>query len=94
LILSDDFRRFIVVQLRPEEIVAYGTQFPDMTCVLLWSETPSHVLNFANIQDAQRVVLRIGGLELRWLDEREEMETVLAVEDEEEERWLMEAALL
>ena len=94
LTVPDDFRRFVVVQLEPEDIVAFGTQFPDMACVMLWSEVPAHILNFATIQDVQRVILRLGGLELRWLDEREELEALLTGDDDLEDQWLMESALL
>lgn len=92
VLLPDTFRRFMVItQGATPEAAAYGTQFPDMSCVVLWKESPAHILNFVSIEDAQRVVSRLGEMDLVWVDELGDLDALLLGDEDLAEAWLMEA---
>ncbi len=84
LIVDESFRRFILVQLDPEAVLAYGTQFPDMSCVLLWHAEPFHILTFASIENVTRILMPNGDRELRWVDTLDDLEPAPVGLDEEE----------
>ncbi|MEZ4515574.1 MAG: right-handed parallel beta-helix repeat-containing protein [Chloroflexota bacterium] len=65
-ISPDDFRRFLLIAESTSNTIAYGIQYPDLSCVLLWSEEPFHVLNFASIEDIADKYQQEG--EITWLD--------------------------
>lgn len=73
-ILPDSFRRFVLMRREGHLVLAYGTQYPDMRCVLLWSSDPFHILNFDNIQDVAESNLSSGLVEILWIDAGEQIE--------------------
>lgn len=68
----EDFRRFILVKSATNEVLAFGSQYPDLSCVLLWNGDPYHVLNYADIEDVAAAYLKPGQTALMWLDPVEE----------------------
>ena len=82
-IVAQPFRRFMLVQLEPETALAYGTQFPDQSCVMLWHAEPFHILTFASIEDATRIV-QTANMELRWVDSNDDGEAAPVDVDDEE----------
>ena len=82
-VIAQPFRRFMLVQLDPETALAYGTQFPDMSCVMLWHEQPFHILTFASMEDAIRIV-QSENMELRWVDTSDNGEAAPVFVDDEE----------
>ena len=82
-IVAQPFRRFMLVQLEPETALAYGTQFPDQSCVMLWHAEPFHILTFASIEDATRIV-QTANMELRWVDPNDDGEAAPVDVDDEE----------
>ncbi len=78
------FRRFALIQSQPQQIIAFGTQYPDLSCVMLWQQEPSHILNFDSIEDAQRMMLQNDGRELVWVDNGDEDDPPLTSDEEEE----------
>jgi hypothetical protein len=82
-VIAQPFRRFMLVQLEPETALAYGTQFPDMSCVMLWHEQPFHILTFASMEDAIRIV-QSENMELRWVDTSDNGEAAPVFVDDEE----------
>jgi PKD repeat protein len=78
-ITPDDFRRFVLVKVPSNDVIAFGTQYPDLSCVLLWNAEPFHVLNFATIADVAATYEKPGEQMLMWLDPIPEN-----VEEEEE----------
>lgn len=64
----DSFRRFLLVQDATENIIAFGIQYPDLSCVLLWNSEPFHILNYANIEDVARQNEIEGETTLMWID--------------------------
>jgi hypothetical protein len=82
-VVAQPFRRFMLVQREPETALAYGTQFPDLSCVMLWHAEPFHILTFASIEDATRI-LQTEDIELRWVDPSDDGEAApIDVDDEE-----------
>jgi hypothetical protein len=67
-ITPDDFRRFVLVREGTEEVIAFGTQYPDLSCVMLWNGEPFHVLNYATIEDVATAFVVEGERQLLWLD--------------------------
>ena len=82
-VIAQPFRRFMLVQLEPETALAYGIQFPDMSCVMLWHEQPFHILTFASMEDAIRIV-QSENMELRWVDTSDNGEAAPVFVDDEE----------
>lgn len=67
-VVPDMFRRFVLIQVADNAIVAYGTQFPDLRCVLFWNSDPFHVLNFDDIEDVENSTLEPGKIGFMWID--------------------------
>jgi PKD repeat protein len=78
-ITPDDFRRFVLIKDGTDDVIAFGTQYPDLSCVLLWNAEPFHVLNFATIADVAATYEKPGEQTLMWLD------PILEYVEEEEE---------
>ncbi len=78
------FRRFALIQAEPQQVIAYGTQYPDLSCVMFWQQEPSHILNFDSIEDAQRMVLQQQGRELVWIDSGDDADPLLTDDEEME----------
>lgn len=64
----DSFRRFLLVQDATDNIISFGIQYPDRSCVLLWNSEPFHVLNYATIEDVAEQYEVEGETTLMWLD--------------------------
>ncbi len=82
-VVAQPFRRFMLLQHEPESALAYGTQFPDLSCVMLWHAQPFHILTFASIEDATRI-LQAENMELRWVDPSDDGEAAPVDVDDEE----------
>lgn len=74
VILPDSFRRFVLLRKEQQVVLAYGTQYPDMTCILIWNMDPFHILNFDNILDVEESNLESGNFELLWIDPGSQIE--------------------
>jgi hypothetical protein len=86
----DLFRRFVLLESEPQQVLAYGTQFPDLSCVMFWQQDPHHILNFDSIEDAQNTLLQPEGRELQWVDAVEEGAPFLLTDDDFESLMMME----
>jgi hypothetical protein len=67
-ISPEDFRRFVLVKEGTEDVIAFGTQYPDLSCVMLWNGEPFHILNYASIEDIIAAHEIPGEQILMWLD--------------------------
>jgi len=90
-VIPGAFRRFVLAQIEPRQLLAYGTQYPDLRCVLIWGEEPFHILNFADISDVERSAVQPGASELLWVDTGEEDNPLAGDEDEPVDTLLPEA---
>lgn len=81
-IIPDTFRRFVVVRATTQQLLAYGTQYPDMRCIVIWSDEPHHLLNFAGINDVVRGLSEPGATEIFWIDPSDDDEPLLMEDDE------------
>lgn len=86
LVVPDVFRRFVLMQSAPPQVLAYGTQYPDLRCVLIWNDDPFHILNFADIEEVEGISRSLGETELQWIDpsEQDEPQGILDEELDEE----------
>jgi PKD repeat protein len=82
-ILPNLFRRFVLLRTKDNAVVAYGTQYPDMRCILLWNSDPFHILNYDDVEDVELSIVELGKVELFWIDPNDQDAT--AVGDEERE---------
>lgn len=67
-IIPDSFRRFVLSQVADQAILAFGTQYPDLRCILIWNDVPFHILNYADVEDVKRSAFNEGTTELMWID--------------------------
>ncbi len=81
--LPDEFRRFVLSQVADQRVLAYGTQFPDMRCVVIWNDDPFHIINFAEISHVIQSVVVTGEKEIFWLDPGDSDEPTVTDDDEE-----------
>lgn len=77
-IIPDTFRRFTLVKQEDMTALAYGTQYPDLRCIVVWSGDPFHLLNFNSIDDVVRSLAKPGQIEVLWVDHSDQDEPVLA----------------
>lgn len=73
--LPEEFRRFVLTETATSKVLAYGTQYPDMRCILVWNDAPFHLLNYRDIDDVERSVLT-AERSLSWIDHGIEPEPV------------------
>ncbi len=67
-VTPDDFRRFMIIEEATSNILAFGSQYPDQKCVLLWNSEPFHILNYNTIDDVADKYVDPGTVGLYWLD--------------------------
>ncbi len=67
--VPDEFRRFALMS-DPETVLAFGVQYPDFRCIVVWHSEPFHMLNFADVEEVERGMNRflLNNIELRWID--------------------------
>lgn len=86
-VVPDTFRRFVLVQSASQQVLAYGTQYPDMRCVVIWNDDPFHLLNFADVEDVVQS-LADDTAELFWIDPGDQDEPILSEDDADPVEWL------
>lgn len=65
------YARFILVEVKTSTVRAFGIQYPNLRCSLLWNEEPSFQMQFADIDDVTRFLFDEGRLTLVWVDKLE-----------------------
>lgn len=80
-IIPDTFRRFALTQTGDMKVLAYGTQYPDLRCVVIWNEDPHHILNFSEMAHVVQGIVEPGKNEIFWIDPSNEDEP-MSIEDE------------
>ena len=80
-LIPDTFRRFVVTQTATQEVLAYGTQYPDMRCIVIWNDDPFHLLNFADIEGVLQGLADPGTTDIFWIDPSDEDEP-LSLDDD------------
>lgn len=81
--IPDSFRRFVLVQKDNQQVLAYGTQYPDFRCVVIWSDDPFHLMNFNDVEDVVRSIHVDDTTDILWIDPSDMDEPVLAYDDME-----------
>lgn len=70
--LPADYARFVLVNIADSRIMAFGIQYPDYRCALMWNDEPFHMLVYTDIDDVRRVYTTGNTVELVWVDSLEE----------------------
>jgi parallel beta-helix repeat protein len=70
--LPADYARFIIVNIQDSRVMAFGIQYPDLRCALMWNEEPNHMIVYTSVDDVKRVYTTDNSMELIWLDVLEE----------------------
>lgn len=70
--LPADYARFVLINLADSQIKAFGIQYPDYRCALMWNDEPFHMLVYADVDDVRRVFTTGDTVELVWVDSLEE----------------------
>jgi hypothetical protein len=71
--LPADYARFILLNVATSKVLAFGVQYPDMRCSLMWNEDPFHMLVFDEIDHIQAGYAKDNTVEIIWVDELEEV---------------------
>jgi hypothetical protein len=71
--LPPEFARFILINVQSSQVMAFGLQYPNLRCHVMWNEDPYHTLTFAEIDDVRRNYTDGNDIELVWVDELEEV---------------------
>lgn len=79
--IPDTFRRFVMTEKVTQLVTAYGTQYPDLRCIVIWNSDPFHLLNFADIEDVVTSVANPDKTDIIWIDPSDQDEPVLAYDD-------------
>lgn len=72
--LPADYARFILIQVRDSTVVAFGVQYPDLRCALMWNQDPYHMMVYSEVEDVRQAHASDEGVELIWVDPLEETE--------------------
>ena len=78
--IPDTFRRFVLMQPAAQQILAFGTQYPDLRCIVIWNDDPFHLLNFADVEDVVRG-LADDTTAVLWIDPSDQDEPILTEDD-------------
>lgn len=70
--LPAEYARFILVNIADSRVMAFGIQYPDLRCSLLWNDEPYHMIVYADVDDVKRVYTADNMVELIWVDKLEE----------------------
>ncbi len=81
--IPDTFRRFVISKKETKQLVAFGTQYPDMRCILIWYAEPHHLVNFTEIEDVVQSAVNEAEEELLWLDGVDDEDRPFGSGDEE-----------
>jgi hypothetical protein len=60
----------VLVDVTDATITAFGLQYPDLRCSLMWNSDPFHSMLFSELEDVLRAYQH-GPVELVWIDELE-----------------------
>lgn len=85
ILLPDSFRRFALLNAANQQVLAYGTQYPDLRCILVWGGDPFHLLNFDGIDNVQQRYGEDGQAVIMWLDPIDQTEPLMGPEIDTEE---------
>lgn len=70
--LPAEYARFVLVNLQDSRVLAFGIQYPDLRCSLLWNDAPYHMIVYSDVDDVKRVYTLDNTVELIWVDGLEE----------------------
>ena len=70
--LPADYARFILVRISDSRVMAFGIQYPDMRCALMWNDEPYHMIVYTDVDDVERTYTADNAIELVWVDVLEE----------------------
>lgn len=70
--LPADYARFILLDVATPKVMAFGIQYPDLRCSLMWNEDPFHMLVFNEIDHVRVGYAQDNTVEIIWVDELEE----------------------
>lgn len=71
--LPAEYARFILIDVASSKVMAFGVQYPDLRCALMWNEEPYHMMMFSAIDDIRHGYTLGNTVELVWVDELEEV---------------------
>ena len=70
--LPADYARFVLIRISDSRVMAFGIQYPDMRCALMWNDAPYHMMVYTDVDDVKRTYTADNAVELIWVDELEE----------------------
>lgn len=70
--LPADYARFVLINVESAVILAFGVQYPDLRCALMWNEEPFHMMVFAAVEDIEQGYTQGNAVEIVWVDQLEE----------------------
>lgn len=70
--LPPDYARFVLINITDSKVMAFGIQYPDLRCALMWNDEPYHMIVYSDVDDVKRVYTTDNTVELIWVDVLEE----------------------
>jgi len=71
--LPAEYARFILLDVATSRVMAFGIQYPDLRCCLMWNADPFHMLVFDEIDHIRAGYAQENTVEIIWVDELEEV---------------------
>lgn len=68
--LPADYARFVLVNVTDSTVVAFGLQYPDFRCAIMWNGEPYHMMVYSELDDVRRAYTG-DTVQLIWVDELE-----------------------
>lgn len=72
--VPEPYARFVLVNISDSTILAFGVQYPDLRCALMWNRDPFHMLVFQRVEHVLDKFVNEGIVDIVWVDPLESFE--------------------
>lgn len=69
--MPEEYARFVLLNVSDASVLAFGIQYPNMRCALMWNRDPFHLLVFRNVEDVTEKYAADGSVVVNWVDPAE-----------------------
>lgn len=66
--MPEEYARFVLLDVSNSSVLAFGIQYPNLRCALMWNRDPFHLLVFRNIEDVSEKYVSDNKVALTWVD--------------------------
>lgn len=69
--LPSHYAKFVLIEVDTSTVSAFGVQYPNLSCAVLWNQEPSYLMLFTDVDDVERHLSEKENVELVWVDPTE-----------------------